>query len=75
MARDYGKLKAKTVERLTKRGLYGDGGGLYLQVAKGGSKSWLFRFKSEGRSRWHGLPWNRNEGMRERRGPQLNASF
>ncbi|MET3842073.1 site-specific integrase [Bradyrhizobium sp. OAE829] len=55
MARGYGKLNAKQVEKLTKRGLYGDGGGLYLQVAKGGSKSWLFRFKSDGRSRWHGL--------------------
>ncbi|MEH2480648.1 integrase [Nitrobacteraceae bacterium AZCC 2146] len=55
MARGYGKLKAKQVEQLSKRGLYGDGGGLYLQVAKGGSKSWLFRFKSDGRSRWYGL--------------------
>ena len=29
----------------TKRpGLYGDGGGLYLQVTARGSKSWIFRF-------------------------------
>ncbi|APG06979.1 hypothetical protein BKD09_01435 [Bradyrhizobium japonicum] len=55
MARSFGKLTAKKVEHLLVRGLYPDGGGLYLQVAKGGSKSWLFRFKVDGRTRWHGL--------------------
>lgn len=55
MARGYGKLSAKKVEHLSNRGLYPDGGGLYLQVAKGGSKSWLYRFKVDGRTRWHGL--------------------
>ena len=55
MARGYGKLTAKRVEHLSKRGLHPDGGGLYLQVAKGGSKSWLFRFKVNSRTRWHGL--------------------
>jgi integrase len=67
MARGYGKLKAKQVEQLTERGLYGDGGGLYLQVAKGGSKSWLFRFKSDGRSRWHGLGTARDVSLAEAR--------
>ena len=65
MARGYGKLTALQVTRITKRGLYNDGGGLYLQVAElkrdehgvqhGGSKSWLFRYKMNGRDRWHGL--------------------
>lgn len=55
MTRGYGKLTAKKVEHLSDRGLYPDGGGLYLQVAKGGSKSWLYRFKVDGRTRWHGL--------------------
>lgn len=67
MGRGYGKLKAKQVEALTKRGLYGDGGGLYLQVAKGGSKSWLFRFKSDGRSRWHGLGSARDVSLADAR--------
>ena len=58
---------AKQVEQLTERGLYGDGGGLYLQVAKGGSKSWLFRFKSDGRSRWHGLGTARDVSLAEAR--------
>jgi Arm domain-containing DNA-binding protein len=39
-----GKLKALNVAREKRPGTYGDGGGLYLQVAKGGSKSWIFRF-------------------------------
>src|SRR4051794_9217990 len=33
----------------------GDGGGLYLQVAPGGSKSWLFRFTLAGKAREMGL--------------------
>jgi integrase len=32
-----------------------DGGGLYLQVAKGGAKSWIFRFQVKGRRRDMGL--------------------
>jgi hypothetical protein len=67
MARGYGKLKAKQVEQLSERGLYGDGGGLYLQVAKGGSKSWLFRFKTCGRSRWHGLGSARDVSLADAR--------
>ncbi|MGO4319862.1 tyrosine-type recombinase/integrase, partial [Agrobacterium sp. MCAB5] len=35
--------------------LYSDGGGLYLQVAKGGSKSWIFRFMIAGKPRYMGL--------------------
>jgi hypothetical protein len=33
----------------------GDGGGLYLQITKGGSKSWLFRYQLRGKSREMGL--------------------
>jgi integrase len=38
-------------------GLYGDGGGLYLQVARGGSKTWIFRYRSRvtGKPRYMGL--------------------
>ncbi|MEH2473341.1 hypothetical protein V1281_005473 [Nitrobacteraceae bacterium AZCC 2161] len=67
MARGYGKLKAKQIEQLSERGLYGDGGGLYLQVAKGGSRSWLFRFKTDGRSRWHGLGSARDVSLADAR--------
>jgi Arm DNA-binding domain len=39
-----GKLKALNVAREKRPGLYGDGGGLYLQVMASGSKSWIFRY-------------------------------
>jgi integrase len=38
------KLKALNVAREKRPGSYGDGGGLYLQVAAGGAKSWIFRY-------------------------------
>ena len=39
-----GKLTTLKVAREKRPGLYGDGGGLYLQVTARGSKSWIFRF-------------------------------
>jgi integrase len=39
-----GKLTALKVAREKRPGLYGDGGGLYLQISARGSKSWIFRF-------------------------------
>ena len=39
-----GKLKALNVGREKKPGMYGDGGGLYLQVTGAGAKSWVFRY-------------------------------
>jgi integrase len=39
-----GKLSALKVAREKRPGIYGDGGGLYLQVTEQGSKSWIFRF-------------------------------
>jgi integrase len=49
------RLSPRRVVTVTTRGFHADGGGLYLQVAKGGSKSWVFRFKTDGRDHWHGL--------------------
>jgi integrase len=49
------KLAATKVTRLTKPGRYGDGAGLWLQVAKAGTKSWIFQFTSNGRERQLGL--------------------
>ena len=73
MARGYGKLTAKKVEHLSKRGLYGDGGGLYLQVAKGGSKSWLYRFKVDSRTHWHGLGAARDVSLESARDKAMAA--
>jgi integrase len=39
-----GKLKALNVARAKKLGMYGDGGGLYLQVTGAGAKSWVYRY-------------------------------
>jgi integrase len=39
-----GKLKTLNVARAKTPGMYGDGGGLYLQVTGAGAKSWVFRF-------------------------------
>ena len=50
-----GKLSAARVKSITKRGLHGDGGTLYLAVAKGGSKSWVQRVTIDGRRRDIGL--------------------
>jgi integrase len=50
-----GKLKALTVSKATRRGYLNDGGGLYLRIAPGGTKSWVFRFRVEGRLREMGI--------------------
>ena len=50
-----GKLTALRTQRLTKAGRYADGNGLYLQISKTGSKSWLYRYMISGRARSMGL--------------------
>ncbi len=55
MAREHKKLNALMVSRAKERGYYADGGGLYLQVSASGAKSWVFRFKKEGKLREMGL--------------------
>lgn len=52
------KLTAKTVESLARAGIpgyTGDGQGLYFQVSQVGGKSWVFRYKKDGKSRMMGL--------------------
>src|SRR5262245_15321657 len=39
---------AKDLAAKTERGAYAAGFGCYLQIAKGGSRSWLFRFQRDG---------------------------
>lgn len=53
-----GKLTGKTVESLARAGVSGktnDGDGLYFQVSKTGSSSWIFRYKMDGKGREMGL--------------------
>ena len=52
------RLNAATIRALTRPGRYGDGGTLFLNVAAGGSKSWIQRIAIGGRRRDIGLgPW------------------
>ena len=53
--RGINKLSATKAARLDKPGRYGDGGGLWLQVSKWGTKAWLFRYQLNGRARQMGL--------------------
>ena len=50
-----GKLTALKADKVKASGYYGDGGGLFLQVSRYGTKSWVFRFKANGRLREMGL--------------------
>lgn len=49
------KLTDRAVKAAKLPGYYGDGAGLYLQVSPSGSKSWIFRFTLNGRSREMGF--------------------
>ncbi|MDC1018474.1 tyrosine-type recombinase/integrase [Pseudomonadales bacterium] len=55
MARQQNRLTALQVSKLSKPGLYGDGGGLTLQITPAGVKSWLHRYMIDGKSFAMGL--------------------
>src|SRR3984893_7827475 len=55
MARRLNRLTAVQVRAVDEKGMYHDGGGLYLQVSAGGARSWIFRFMLDGRAREMGL--------------------
>src|SRR5262249_48870909 len=53
--RTLNRLTNKFVETRREPGMYADGGSLYLRVADGGSKQWVFRYTVNGRLRDMGL--------------------
>ena len=55
MARIANRLSPKAVQNKSKPGYYCDGLGLYLQVSPSHSKSWIFRYTLNGKSREMGL--------------------
>jgi integrase len=61
------RLTARTVEQAKKPGYHGDGNGLVLRVADGGSKVWLYRYKADGRVREMGLGPIRDVSLAEAR--------
>ena len=73
MARRQQRLSALQVTRLTKPGLYGDGGGLTLQITPTGAKSWLFRYMVSGKSFGMGLGPTHTVSLAEARQKALDA--
>jgi len=55
MARIIAKLSDLAVRRASEPGVYADGEGLYLQVSSSSTKSWIFRFTLNGKTREMGL--------------------
>lgn len=49
------RLTAQRVKGVKEPGYYADGGGLYLQISRHQTKSWIFRYQRDGRTRDHGL--------------------
>jgi len=73
MGRQQQRLTALQVSKLTKPGLYGDGGGLTLQITPGGVKSWLFRFMVSGKAYGMGLGPTHTVSLAEARQKALAA--
>jgi len=55
MANGIHRLSALEVKSLSKPGHYSDGGGLYLQVSRFDTKSWVFKYTVHGKTRGMGL--------------------
>lgn len=55
MSKDAYRLTANKIEKLKGRGRHHDGNGLYLQITRSGSRSWLLRYQVDGRDRMLGL--------------------
>lgn len=55
MRRPLKRLSARSVATLSEPGRHNDGDGLYLTISRGGTKSWLFMFRWEGKLKEMGL--------------------
>src|ERR1051325_11580515 len=73
MARPIYKLSGLAVTRAKKFGYLSDGGGLYLRVGPTGAKSWVFRFKDQGRTHEMGLGPMHTVGLAEAREKALEC--
>jgi integrase len=67
MARAEKRLSARMVQTIKAPGLHADGGGLYLHVSKSGSKSWIYRWRRNGRLHDMGLGPLNTIGLAEAR--------
>ena len=73
MARQQQRLTALKVTKLIKPGLYGDGGGLTLQITSTGAKSWRFRYMVAGKPFGMGLGPIHTVSLSEARQKALDA--
>lgn len=73
MARKMNRLSTRAVEAKRQPGLYADGGGLYLQVSPGITKSWLFRFQIDRKPGYMGLGPVHTVSLAEAREKALQA--
>lgn len=55
MVKSINRLSPISVSRIKTKGLYADGGGLYLRVTSEGGKRWAYRFMLNGKAREMGL--------------------
>jgi integrase len=55
MPRTLNRLSPLKVQKLKRKGLHADGGGLYLRISDSGTKAWMFRFGDGGKLRDMGL--------------------
>jgi integrase len=53
--RTLNRLSTVKVVKLKRKGMYADGGGLYLRVSKSGTRGWIFRFGEDGKLHDMGL--------------------
>ncbi len=67
------KLNNSQVKSAKGTGLLSDGGGLYLQISKAGTKSWLLRFNLNGKRREMGLGSYRDFGLADARDAAADA--
>ena len=63
----YNKFTNKEIQNLNSPGRYADGGGLYLQIMKTGSKSWIYRFMFNKKSHEMGLGAFPAKGLKDAR--------
>ena len=55
MPRTLNRLSPLKLQKLKRKGLHADGGGLYLRVSVSGTKAWIFRYGEDGKLRDMGL--------------------
>ena len=67
------RLTALKVEKAKKRGMYGDGDGLYLRVTPEGTKNWVLRYMLNGKAHWMGLGPYPLYSLQDARGKALDA--